>query len=145
MATVELTAENFESVIGGADLALVDFWAAWCGPCRMFGPIFEQASEEYPDAVFGKVDTEAQQELAASFGISSIPTLMIIRDNVVLYAQPGALPAAALTELITKARELDMDEVRGASPSTKAPSRPEARRGPTAPNAGRPRRADKAG
>jgi thioredoxin 1 len=78
----------------------------------MFGPIFEQASEEYPDAVFGKVDTEAQQELAASFGISSIPTLMIIRDNVVLYAQPGALPAAALTELITKARELDMDEVR---------------------------------
>ena len=96
MATVELTAENFESVIGGADLALVNFWAAWCGPCRMFGPIFEQASEEYPDAVFGKVDTEAQQELAASFGISSIPTLMIIRDNVVLYAQPGALPAAAL-------------------------------------------------
>jgi thioredoxin 1 len=112
MATVELTAENFESVIDGADLALVDFWAAWCGPCRTFGPIFEQASEEYPDAVFGKVDTEAQQELAASFGISSIPTLMIIRDNVVLYAQPGALPAAALEELITKARELDMDEVR---------------------------------
>jgi thioredoxin 1 len=112
MATVELTAENFESVIGGADLALVDFWAAWCGPCRMFGPIFEQASEENADAVFGKVDTEAQQELAASFGISSIPTLMIIRDNVVLYAQPGALPAAALDELITKARELDMDEVR---------------------------------
>jgi thioredoxin 1 len=112
MATVELTAENFESVIGGADLALVDFWAAWCGPCRMFGPIFEQASEEHPDAVFAKVDTEAQQELAASFGISSIPTLMIIRDNVVLYAQPGALPAAALNELITKARELDMDEVR---------------------------------
>ena len=112
MATVELTTENFESVIGGADLALVDFWAAWCGPCRMFGPIFEQASEENPDAVFGKVDTEAQQELAASFGITSIPTLMIIRDNVVLYAQPGALPAAALDELITKAREVVMDEVR---------------------------------
>jgi thioredoxin 1 len=112
MATVELTAENFESVIGGTDLALVDFWAAWCGPCRTFGPIFEQASEEHPDAVFGKVDTEAQQGLAASFGISSIPTLMIIRDNVVLYAQPGALPAAALNELITKPRELDMDEVR---------------------------------
>ena len=112
MATVELTIENFESVIGGADLALVDFWAAWCGPCRMFGPIFEQASEEHPDAVFGKVDTEAQQALAGSFGISSIPTLMIIRDNVVLYAQPGALPAAALEELITKATELDMDEVR---------------------------------
>jgi len=112
VATVELTTENFESVIGGTDLALVDFWAAWCGPCRMFGPIFERASEEHPDAVFGKVDTEAQQALAASFGISSIPTLMIIRDNVVLYAQPGALPAPALEELITKARELDMDEVR---------------------------------
>jgi thioredoxin 1 len=112
VATVELTTENFESMIGGADLALVDFWAAWCGPCRMFGPVFEQASEENPDAVFGKVDTEAQQALAASFGISSIPMLMIIRDNVVLYAQPGALPAAALNELITKARELDMDEVR---------------------------------
>jgi thioredoxin 1 len=112
MATVELTGENFESVVGGADLALVDFWAAWCGPCRMFGPVFEQASEANPDAVFGKVDTEAQQELAASFGISSIPTLMIIRDGVVLYAQPGALPAPALDELIAKAREIDMDQVR---------------------------------
>jgi thioredoxin 1 len=112
MATVELTAENFESVITDADLALVDFWAAWCGPCRMFGPVFEKASEQNPDAVFGKVDTEAQQALAASFGISSIPTLMIIRDNVVVYAQPGALPEPALKELITKARELDMDQVR---------------------------------
>jgi thioredoxin 1 len=112
MATVELTGENFESVIEEADLALVDFWAAWCGPCRMFAPVFERASEKYPDAVFGKVDTEAQQALAASFGISSIPTLMIIRDNVILYAQPGALPEQALEELITKARELDMDEVR---------------------------------
>ena len=112
MATVEVTAENFESVIGGADLALVDFWAAWCGPCRMFGPVFEKVSEQHPDAVFGKVDTEAQQELAASFGISSIPTLMIIRDNVIVYAQPGALPEPALQELITKARELDMEKVR---------------------------------
>jgi thioredoxin len=112
MATVELTAENFESTIGGADLALVDFWAAWCGPCRMFGPVYERVSKQYPDAVFGKVDTEAQQALAGSFGISSIPTLMIIRDNVIVYAQPGALPEAALVELITKAQELDMDEVR---------------------------------
>jgi thioredoxin 1 len=112
MATIELTSENFESVIDGSGLLLVDFWAGWCGPCRMFAPVFQQASDRHPDAVFGKVDTEAQPELAGSFGISSIPTLMIIRDKVVLYAQPGALPEPALEQLITKAREVDMDEVR---------------------------------
>jgi thioredoxin 1 len=112
MATVELTGQNFESVVGGADMVLVDFWASWCGPCRTFAPVFDRASEKHSDAVFGKVDTDAETELAQQFSISSIPTLMVIRDNIVLYAQPGALPEPALEELITKARELDMDEVR---------------------------------
>ena len=121
MATVELTADNFNSTVSGDGLILVDFWAEWCPPCRMFGPVFEKASERHPDAVFGKVDTEAQPEIAATFNITSIPTLMIIRDSVVLYAQPGALPEKALEELITKAEAVDMDEVRASL--AKAPAR----------------------
>ncbi|EHR51421.1 thioredoxin [Saccharomonospora marina XMU15] len=112
MATVELTSENFKDVVSNPGIVLIDFWAAWCGPCRMFAPVFEQASQEHTDIVFGKVDTEAQVELAQTFGISSIPTLMAVRDGVVLYAEPGALPAAALEQLIGKVREVDMEEVR---------------------------------
>ena len=126
MATVELTAENFNSTVTGSDLVLVDFWAEWCPPCRMFGPVFEKASEKHPDAVFGKVDTEAQPEVAATFNITSIPTLMIIRDNIVLYAQPGALPEKALEELITKAEAIDMDEVRASVAQAQAESETQA-------------------
>ena len=111
MATISLTKDTFEPTITGNDIVLLDFWASWCGPCRMFGPIFEEASERNADLVFAKVDTEEQQDLAASLAIMSIPTLMIFRENVLVFSQPGARPAEALDNLIEQVRALDMDEV----------------------------------
>jgi thioredoxin 1 len=110
--TVEVTSENFKQLVERDGIVLLDWWAAWCGPCRMFAPTFAKAAADHPDIVFGKIDTEAQQELAASFQIRSIPTLMILRDQVLLFSQPGALPEAALTDLIRQVRALDMDKVR---------------------------------
>ena len=111
-AAVELTQENFESTLENNDMVLVDFWASWCGPCRSFAPVYDAVASANPDVVFGKVDTEAQQALAGAFGIQSIPTLMIFRQQVLLYNQAGALPQHALEELVGKARALDMDAVK---------------------------------
>ncbi len=112
MAVTELTKENFDQTIAQHPFAIIDFWAPWCGPCQSFAPVFEAVSEKHPNILFAKVNTEQEQELAAQFQIRSIPTLMIIRDNIIVYAQPGALPESALEDLIRQAENLDMDEVR---------------------------------
>jgi thioredoxin 1 len=111
-STIEVTSDNFKDTIENNDIVLVDYWAEWCGPCRAFGPIFERAATENPDIAFGKCDTEKELELASTFQISSIPTLMVFKEGVLIFSQPGMLPAPALSELIGKIRELDMDEVR---------------------------------
>ncbi|HVC11345.1 MAG TPA: thioredoxin [Burkholderiales bacterium] len=111
MATVELTKDNFEEVVTGNDTVIVDFWAPWCGPCKGFAPVFEQASEAHADVVFAKVNTDQQQELAGAFNIRSIPTLMLFREKVILFQQAGALPASALEQVLTQAKALDMEQV----------------------------------
>jgi thioredoxin 1 len=112
MGTRAITAETFEETVTGDGIVLVDLWAEWCGPCKMFGPVFEEASQRHPDLVFGKVDTEAEVSLARGLGVSSIPTLMIFRDGILVFRQPGALPPQALEQLISAVRDLDMEDVR---------------------------------
>jgi thioredoxin 1 len=111
MATIELTEENFQATIMGNDMVVIDFWAEWCGPCKMFGPTYEKVSENHEGVVFAKCNTESQQEIAGQFGIQSIPTLAIMRDEILVFSQSGAIPESALEDLITKAKELDMAKV----------------------------------
>ena len=111
MATIELTKDNFEQTVNGNPIVIIDFWAPWCGPCRGFAPVFEKASESHPDVVFAKVNSDEQQELAGSFNIRSIPTLMVFREKVVLFQQAGALPGQALEQVLTQAKSLDMAKV----------------------------------
>ncbi len=112
MATVELTKDNLQEVIENNDFVIIDFWAPWCGPCQSFGPVYEEISEKYPDIVFGKVDTQAEQELAGQFNIRSIPTLMIFREQIIIYSETGAMQGPAFEQLLKQATDLDMDEVR---------------------------------
>ena len=121
MAVVELTKDNFEQVVTGNATVVVDYWAPWCGPCRGFAPVFERVSEKHPDVVFAKVNTDDEQEIAGHFQIRSIPTLMVFRDSIIVFSQPGAMPEGAFEQVVAKAKGLDMDEVRRKMAASEAP------------------------